>query len=110
MMGPPTGKPINMEISGDDIDELVNISYRLEEFIASLNIRGIEELKSSMEVSKPELILNIDRDKANRLGISTAQVGMVLRTAIYGTEVSKFREGEDEYPVMVRLAKNTGMT
>jgi multidrug efflux pump subunit AcrB len=103
MMGPPTGKPINMEINGDDIDELVNISDRLEEFIASLNIRGIEELKSSMEVSKPELILNIDRDKANRLGISTAQVGMVLRTAIYGTEVSKFREGEEEYPVMVRL-------
>ena len=103
MMGPPTGYPINMEISGDDIDELVSITYRLEEFIQSLNIRGIEELKSSMEISKPELILNIDREKANRLGISTAQVGMVLRTAIYGTEVSKFKEGEEEYPVMVRL-------
>jgi multidrug efflux pump subunit AcrB len=103
MMGPPTGYPINMEISGDDIDELISITYRLEEFIQSLNVRGIEELKSSMEVSKPELILNIDREKANRLGISTAQVGMVLRTAIYGTEVSKFKEGEEEYPVMVRL-------
>jgi multidrug efflux pump len=103
MMGPPTGYPINMEISGDDIGELISITYRLEEFIQSLNVRGIEELKSSMEVSKPELILNIDREKANRLGISTAQVGMVLRTAIYGTEVSKFKEGEEEYPVMVRL-------
>jgi multidrug efflux pump subunit AcrB len=103
MMGPPTGYPINMEISGDDIDELINITYRLEEFIQSLNVRGIEELKSSMEVSKPELILNIDREKANRLGISTAQVGMVLRTAIYGAEVSKFKEAEEEYPVMVRL-------
>ncbi len=103
MMGPPTGMPINIEISGDDITELVNITERLEEFIESLNIRGIEELKSSMEVSKPELILVIDRDKANRLGISTAQVGMSLRTAIYGTEVSKFKEGEEEYPVMVRL-------
>jgi len=103
MMGPPTGYPINMEISGDNIDELISITYRLEEFIQSLDIRGIEELKSSMEVSKPELILNIDRQKANRLGISTAQVGMVLRTAIYGTEVSKFKEGEEEYPVMVRL-------
>ena len=101
--GPPTGLPINIEISGDDIKELVDISQRLEEFIASLGIRGIEELKSSMEISKPELILNIDRSKANRLGISTAVVGMALRTAIYGTEVSKFREGEDEFPVMVRL-------
>jgi len=103
MMGPPTGYPINIEISGDNIDELIRITYRLEEFIQSLNIRGIEELKSSMEISKPELILNIDREKANRLGISTAQVGMILRTAIYGTEVSKFKEGEEEYPVMVRL-------
>jgi len=103
MMGPPTGMPINIEISGDDIEELVSTSYRLEEFIDSLNIRGIEELKSSMEVSKPELILNIDRDKANRLGVTTAQVGMLLRTAIYGTEVSEFKEGEEEYPVMVRL-------
>jgi multidrug efflux pump len=102
-MGPPTGYPINIEISGDDIKELVSTSYRLEEFIQSLNIRGIEELKSSMEVSKPELVLNIDREKANRLGITTAQVGMLLRTAIYGTEVSKFKEGEDEYPVRVRL-------
>jgi len=103
MMGPPTGMPINVEIRGDDIEELVDISSRLEEFIDSLNIRGIEELKSSMEVSKPELILHIDRDKANRLGVTTAQVGMLLRTAIYGTEVSAFKEGEEEYPVMVRL-------
>ena len=103
MMGPPTGMPINIEIRGDDIEELVDISYRLEEFIDSLNIRGIEELKSSMEVSKPELILHIDRDKANRLGVTTAQVGMLLRTAIYGTEVSTFKEAEEEYPVMIRL-------
>jgi multidrug efflux pump len=104
-MGPPTGMPINIEISGDDIGELVDTTLRLEDFIDSLNVRGIEELKSSMEISKPELILNIDRDKANRLGISTAQVGMALRTAIYGTEVSKFKEGEDEYSIMVRLDK-----
>lgn len=102
-MGPPTGMPINIEISGDDIAELVRITDRLEDFINGLNIPGIEELKSSMSVSKPELILNIDRAKANRLGISTAQVGMALRTAIYGTEVSTFREGEDEYPIMLRL-------
>jgi multidrug efflux pump len=104
-MGPPTGMPINIEISGDDIAELVRITDRLEEFITGLNIAGIEELKSSMSVSKPELILTIDRAKANRLGISTGQVGMALRTAIYGTEVSDFREGEDEYPIMLRLDK-----
>jgi len=102
-MAPPSGKPINIEVSGDDIEEIILTSGRLHEFITSLKIPGIEELKSSMETSKPEVLLNIDRDKANRLGISTAQVGMLLRTAIYGTEVSKFKEGEEEYPIQLRL-------
>ncbi|MEJ2637138.1 MAG: efflux RND transporter permease subunit [Calditrichia bacterium] len=102
-MGPPTGKAINIEISGDDIDQLMNISERLKTFIETLDIPGIEDLQSNMEVHKPELILNIDRDKASQLGISTAAVGSMLRTAIYGTEVSKFRDGEDEYPIQLRL-------
>jgi len=104
-MGPPAGMPINIEISGDDIEELIAISDRLESFIKALDIQGVEELKSSIEVSKPEIILSVDRIKANQLGISTAQIGMALRTAIHGTEVSTFREGEDEYPIQLRLAK-----
>jgi multidrug efflux pump subunit AcrB len=103
--GPPTGMPINIEVSGEDIDELVVISERFMEFIDSLNIGGIEKLKSSMEVNKPELILEIDREKANKLGMSTAQIGMALRTAIYGMEISEFKEGDEEYPIQLRLAK-----
>lgn len=102
-MGPPSGMPINIEIKGDEIEELVDISQRLEVFINSLNIRGIEKLKSSMEVNKPELILHIDREKANKLGINTATIGMALRSAIYGFEISKFREGDEEYPIQLRL-------
>ncbi len=104
-MGPPTGMPINIEISGEEIDELVVISERFIEFVESLNIAGIEKLKSSMEVNKPELILELDRDKANKLGMSTAQIGMALRTAIYGLEISEFKEGDEEYPIQLRLAK-----
>ncbi len=104
-MGPPTGMPINIEISGEDIDEMVAISERFIEFVESLNIAGIEKLKSSMEVNKPELILELDRKKANKLGMSTAQIGMAMRTAIYGLEISKFREGDEEYPIQLRLAK-----
>jgi multidrug efflux pump len=104
-MGPPTGMPINIEITGENIDEIVAISERFIEFVESLNIPGIEKLKSSMEVNKPEFILELDREKANKLGMSTAQIGMALRTAIYGLEISKFREGDEEYPIQVRLAK-----
>lgn len=104
-MGPPTGEPINIEISGEEIDELVRTAKRLEDFIEDLGVQGIEDLKSSMEVNKPELVLRIDRQKANRLGISTAQVGMMLRTAIYGTQVSEFSDGDEEFPIMVRLSE-----
>jgi multidrug efflux pump subunit AcrB len=104
-MGPPTGMPINIEVSGDDLDQLVALSESFIEFLESSNIRGIEKLKSSMEVNKPELVLELDREKANQLGMSTAQIGMALRTAIYGLEISEFKVGDEEYPIQLRLAK-----
>ncbi len=104
-MGPPSGRPVNIEISGDDIEKLIDISERLVDFIHNQGIGGIEELKSSVEANKPEIIMKVDRDKANRLGVSTAQIGMMLRTAVYGSEISKFREGEEEYPIQLRLAE-----
>jgi multidrug efflux pump subunit AcrB len=102
-MAPTTGKPINIEISGEDIPELVNIEKRLRLHIEELKIKGIEELKSDMEVGKPEIILNIDKEKASKLGISTAYIGMTLRTSLFGKEISKIREKEDEYPIKIRL-------
>lgn len=100
--GPPVGKPINIEISGENLEELVATTARLRNFIDSLNIGGIEELKSDFETFKPELVVNIDRLRANREGITTGQIGSELRTAITGTEVSKYREEEDQYPIQLR--------
>jgi multidrug efflux pump subunit AcrB len=105
--GPPVGKPINIEVSGEDMDELVMTTERLKRFIDSLEIGGIEELKSDFETSKPELIVQIDRQRANREGISTGQIGMELRTAITGSEVSKFREEEEQYPIQLRYSEYT---
>lgn len=102
-MGPPTGKPISIEITGEEIDTLVSISERLVKFIDSLGIQGIEQLKSDMETNTPEILVDIDRDKANKLGVKTAMIGMALRTALYGEEISKYREGEDEYDIRLRL-------
>ncbi|MDX2196188.1 MAG: efflux RND transporter permease subunit [Cytophagales bacterium] len=102
--GPPVGKPIAIEITGEDLDELVNISKSMIQFINKQNIPGIEELRSDLEDTKPEIQVLIDRERANREGISSAQIGMEIRTAIYGREVSKFRDKEDENKMMLRYA------
>ena len=104
--GPPTGKPINLEIRGEakkPYIELVQIAEETQMFIDSLAIPGIEDLKSDADVDKPEVIVEIDRIKANQYGISTAYVGSVLRTALYGSTASKYREGDEEFPINVRL-------
>lgn len=100
--GPPTGKPINIEITSDDFEELTTTSDRLIKYINSKQISGIEELKSDFDKNKPEVVIEIDRVRANQLGISTGQIGMELLTAIYGNEASKYREGEDQHPIQVR--------
>jgi len=101
--GPPTGKPINIEIGADDFDVLIATADRTKRYLDSLQIPGVEELKSDFESSKPEIVINIDREKANREGISTAQIGGILRTAIYGSEISKFRDANDDYPIQLRI-------
>ncbi len=101
-MGPPTGAPVNIEISGDDLDQMIAVSERLMKKIDATQIPGLNKMKSKFDNNKPELVITIDRDRANREGISTGQIGGELRTAITGTEVSKYREGEDQYPIQLR--------
>ncbi len=102
--GPPTGKPINLEIKGENIDSLILLSDRVQEFMNELNIPGIEELKKDVKIGKPELLINIDREAARRYELSTFSIANALRTSVFGSEVSKFKQGEDEYPIMVRLS------
>ncbi|MDQ3050519.1 MAG: efflux RND transporter permease subunit [Bacteroidota bacterium] len=104
--GPPTGKPINIEISGDKFEDLIAASTGLKRHLESLQIAGVEELKSDLQNNKPEIVFNIDRERANREGISTGQIGSELRTAIFGKEISKFRDNNDEYDISLRVAKN----
>jgi len=101
--GPPTGKPVQIEISGEDFDELIVTANRFKALLDSIQIPGIEELDLDLETGKPEVRLNINRDRATAYGLSTGQIGTLMRTAINGNEVSKFRDGEDQYPIVVRL-------
>jgi multidrug efflux pump subunit AcrB len=104
--GPPTAKPISIEIAGDDFTELINTSTHLKRYLDSVNIEGVEELKTDLVNIKPEIVIDIDRERANHEGISTAQIGMEIRTAVYGKEISKFKDENDDYPIQLRFIES----
>ncbi|HEY5690146.1 MAG TPA: efflux RND transporter permease subunit [Cyclobacteriaceae bacterium] len=102
--GPPTGKPIQIELAGDDYLTLTKLAEDMKKTINESGIPGIEKLKTDLETGKTELIVDIDREKARRFGLSTYSVANEVRTSLFGKEVSKFKQGEDDYKIQLRLA------
>ncbi len=101
-MGPPTGRPINIEVAGQDYEKLITLTDTLMQIIEKSDIEGIEALKMDLDIGMPEILVRIDRDKARRFEMSTAQIASSIRTSIYGKEISNFKEGEEEYPIQLR--------
>ncbi|MFV1979584.1 MAG: efflux RND transporter permease subunit, partial [Rhodothermia bacterium] len=105
--GPPTGSPVNIEISGEQFETIVRISRDVKELLIdgleTGAIPGLVDVRDNLDTGRPELKVNINRERAARFGLSTRAIASTIRTAINGTEASKFRDGEDEYDITVRL-------
>src|SRR5690606_32237124 len=99
--GPPTGAPVNMELSGEDYDVLTEYTDKIERLI--VNTPGLTDLKDNLDRVNPEISFEIDREKASLYKLNTATIASTIRTAISGTEASTYRVGEDEYDITVRL-------
>ncbi len=100
--GPPTAKPISIEISGENFEDLIVASIDLKRYLDSLAIPGVEEIKTDVQLNKPEVLVEVDRERANREGISTQQIGGELNAAVLGREISRFRDVNDDYPIVMR--------
>lgn len=105
--GPPQGPPINIEIRGDDYDDVLLTANSMRQYLRELDFEGVEELKIDVDKRKPELPITIDREKARRYGLSTQNIGYTIRTALFGREVSTFKDGEDDYPINVRFEESS---
>lgn len=101
--GPPSGYPINIEIIGEDYDQMLAEAQNLRTHIEEIGIGGIEELKVDVNKSKPELNLHINRQKAGQLGVNTSQIGNTIRRSIFGQEASTYKDDNDDYPINVRF-------
>jgi len=101
--GPPQGAPINIELTGSNYEEVLAFAQEVKREIENSPIKGYDELKLDVESGKPELPITVDRAKARSLGVSTGQIGDALRTALFGKEISRFKDDEDEYPINLRF-------
>ncbi len=101
--GPPAGAPINIELEGEDYNELIATAERMREYINSKNIAAIDELKIDVNKDKPAMQVLIDREKAGELGVSAGQVGQQLRNAIFGTKAGVYKEAGEDYDIYVRF-------
>lgn len=101
--GPPTAKPIVIEITGENLDSLITTSKSLKRYLDAQQIGGVEELKSDFQANKPEIIFDVSRARMNIEGISTGQIAGDLRTAMFGMEISRFKDANDDYPITLRL-------
>ncbi len=99
--GPPTGAPITIRIIGEDFKELEKLGEQAKARIK--NIAGLVNLRSDFEAAKPELKFIPDRTKAATLNVKTKLIGDFLRTAVFGSEVGKFREYDEDDDITVRL-------
>jgi multidrug efflux pump len=105
-MGPPSGPPVNIEIVGEDpalLKELADgILLRLRSAPVAERLVGLE---SDLNEARPELAVTVDRERASLYNLSTFEVGNAIRGAIQGVEAAKYRTGNDEYDIVVRLAE-----
>jgi multidrug efflux pump subunit AcrB len=105
--GPPTGLPITIEIVGSDADRLKNLGDEVVRRLSrSALAPKLEGLESDLSDARPELTIEVDREKAQLFGLNTRDVGFTVRSAINGVEAGEYRDGEDEYDIIVRLAES----
>ena len=103
--GPPTDPPVNIEVQGDNFESIAAIATQLYNFLDTNKVNGIENLQADVDLFNPEITISVDREKAMFEGLSTGQIGMEIRTAVFGKEVSKIKDGEDEYKIQLRYSE-----
>ena len=99
--GPPKEKPVNIEISGADLNVLSQISQQIEERI--FDLKGLVDLQDDFDDSRSEIHVLVDRQKAAKLGLRPKDIGQIVRIGFNGRKISTFQEGKDDYDIVLKL-------
>ncbi len=101
--GPPQGAPVNIELKGENYEELIATAESMREYLNTRNIADIEELKIDVNRDKPAIQVVVDREKAGELGVTTGQVGQQLRNSLFGTKAGVYKEDGEDYDIYIRF-------
>ncbi|UMY66614.1 MULTISPECIES: efflux RND transporter permease subunit [unclassified Flavobacterium] len=104
--GPPAGYPISIQLTGADYDRMLAEADKMIQFIEDKHIPGIEKLQVDVNKESPELQVVVDRVNAGSIGVTTGQLGFTLRRSLYGQEISTYKEGDDDYNIVMRLSED----
>lgn len=102
--GPPTGKPVNIEFYGEDLDQLLQVSLKMKEILQGME--GILSAELDYEVGKKQIIVDIDEQNARRLGVSNTQVARELRGAFEGFAATTVKKSDEDMDIWVRLSED----
>jgi len=102
--GPPTGPPLNIEISGDSFEVLSKIAENIKKLMEA--IPHVKDVRDDYQGSLPSVEVIIDRQKAALFGLTTSAIGFALKTAYNGLDVSTFYEGDEDYDIVVKLTES----
>ena len=102
--GPPTGPPINIEISGNNFNVLSRISEQIQKVMES--VPHIKDVRDDYQGGLPSIQIKIDRQKTALFGLTTSAIGFALKIAYNGLDVSTYYEGDEDYDIVVKLAES----
>lgn len=105
-VGPPVGYPVNIEISGQNYAQLIDVAEDMRNFINQTSVQGVDELKIDVNQSKPAIQVEVDRKKSGELGVSAGQVGNQLRNSIFGVKAGVYKKDGDDYDIYVRFSED----
>ena len=105
--GPPQKPPVNIEVAGsENYGELTQNAESLQQYLIKKNIDGVQKLKLDVEVNKAEIQIEINREYAKRVGLSTGQIAQSIRTSLFGKDVSTYNYEEEDYDINIRFSES----
>ena len=105
--GPPQKPPVNIEVTGsENYGNLTQKAESLQQYLINKNIEGVQKLKLDVEVNKAEIQIEINREYAKRVGLSTGQISQSIRTSLFGKDVSTYNYQEEDYDINIRFSES----